>query len=324
MAGTQNLHNDSQWAWACPYCGVSNDLDAPKCVGCGSQLRDPDEDDLFGTVATENAQVIESDSVIYKETVWSTEAPTEDDVIDGEVEGPPAEPTEAPKAAAGPFSATQQTREAEPAQDHSGVFGASPSKPIHSDIDPLVGRNPFAAPETPDVAVPPAAAAGPAPVAPPPEPAAAPSAAPDPFGAAVGVPGDRGIRPTPDENGLFAAVESLGAAEREGCAVPIAVCGALLEPRETVLGCVAGQLLGHPAVIVLTNSRAIIANARRWKPLIDVFIPGGELTVHTRNDSEVASLTFIQGDRLTGVDSITNVAAALQLADRIKGQSEAT
>ncbi len=324
MAGTQNLHNDSQWAWACPYCGVSNDLDAPKCVGCGSQLRDPDEDDLFGTVATENAQVIEPDSVLYNETVWSTEAPSEDDVIDVEAEGPAAEPAEAPKATAGPFSATQQTKEAEPEDDRSDVFGSSPSKPVDSGIDPLVGRNPFAAPESPEVAVPPAAAAVQAPAAPPPQPAAAASAAPDPFGAAPGVPGERTIRPTPDENGLFAAVESLGVAEREGCAVPIAVCGALLEPQEAVLGCVAGQLLGHPAVIVLTNSRVIIANARRWKPLIDVFIPSEELTVHTRNDSEVASLTFIQGDRLTGVDSITNVAAALQLAERIKNQSGAT
>ncbi len=348
LSEAPNVEND-QWTWACPYCGASNDLDAQKCVSCGSQLRDPDEDDLFGTVATENAQVVDPGAALYQETVWSTEAPS-DDVIDVEAEDP--EPEEPVRPSGGPFSATQQKKETKDEVASANVFGASPSSAGDAAADAPLGRNPFSPPQVsgtgqpgtgqPGTGHPGTVPPGPAPsvgpfeqpyIAPQQPPMAAPQMpqpgiqasagpAPDPFAGAPGMPSERTLRPTPDSFGLAAAVEALGVAERERCAVPIAVCGALLREGETVLAAVAGQLLGHSAVVVLTTERAIIANSRRWRPLVDVFVPEPNLHVHSRHDSEVASLTFLQGDRLTGVDNITNVSAALGLAEKMMEMSQ--
>ena len=71
-------------------------------------------------------------------------------------------------------------------------------------------------------------------------------------------------------------------------------------------------------MVALTSTRVLVANARRWKPLVDQFLPGADLMVHLRHDRDVASLTFVQGDRLTGVDDITDVTAAVDLAERIR------
>jgi hypothetical protein len=114
------------------------------------------------------------------------------------------------------------------------------------------------------------------------------------------------------------AVDALDPRDRDRCTTPIAVCGALLGDQEVVLALVAGHLLGHPAVVALTSTRVLVANARRWKPLVDQFLPGPDLMVHLRHDRDVASLTFVQGDRLTGVDDITDVTAAVDLAERIR------
>ena len=48
---------DPNW-WSCPYCGGANSFDAAACVHCSAQLRDPDESDLFTTVAVDNAEVV--------------------------------------------------------------------------------------------------------------------------------------------------------------------------------------------------------------------------------------------------------------------------
>lgn len=52
-----------------------------------------------------------------------------------------------------------------------------------------------------------------------------------------------------------------------------------------------------------------------------MFHPGADLVVHTRHDRDAASLTFVQGDRLTGVDGISEVAAALEMAERIRSST---
>ena len=332
MAGTTNVQDENTWAWACPYCGVSNDLDAAACVGCGAQLRDPDEDDLFTTAATENAQIIEPDATVYNETPWTTDsawttesATDDDDVLDAEAEGPGPEPTEPAPPTGGPFSATERPVEAAPDKTDSNVFGAQPNTDSAAEVDAMPGRNPFGSPDE-DIAFaapPPQQAPPVAPVAPQQVPGYAPmDAAPDPFAGQPGVPTERSLRPTPDENGLASAVDLLDVVDRERCSVPIAVCGALLGDHESVLNCVSGQMLGHAAIIVLTSHRAIVANSRRWKPLVDIFDSVEDLTLHLRHDSEVASLTFIQGDRLTSVDNITNVAGAMSLEERVRSASE--
>lgn len=345
LASTSDLHEDDIWAWPCPYCRASNALEAGTCRSCGAQLRDPDEDDLFTTVATDNAQVIDPDAPRVKESLWSTEAPSAEEVIDAEpVEAPAApEPEPGPTAAGargappvspignGPFSASRPTpKDPQQSPPRVEVFGASGGSLPATGPETPFGRNPFAAP----------VADGPPPgVSPSPPPGAnAPFAAPaavfaeqqapyppaqapaPPAPQAAPVPPPR-VRPTPDPHGLSVAVESLAPGVQEECAVPIAVCGALLGDQEVVLGILTGHLLGHAAVVVLTSTRVIVANARRWEPLVDVFHPGADLVVHTRHDRDVASLTFVQGDRLTGVDGISEVAAALEMAERIRSST---
>lgn len=334
MATTSDLRGDNAWTWPCPYCGQPNSLDAVSCSHCGVQLRDPDEEELFTTVATENAQVVDPDAPSYRESLWSTDSsPGEEGVVDAEPVGGP-EPdlhigprthgAGAPDAAAtGPFSAAASPPPSDPPPPGptGTVFGSQVRLGEEQPWEGQADRNVFGA--------------GPAPAAqaPTPEPPrgrperAAPgaeqwqsqaqsfqgaTAPPDPFQEAAAP------RATPDPHGLSVAVESLTPADRERCAVPIGVCGALLGEQEVVLGAMTGHLLGHPAIVVLTNQRVIVANARRWKPLVDVFRPGPDLVVHTRHDRDVAAMTFVQGQNLTSVDDITDVAAALDLAERIK------
>jgi hypothetical protein len=334
VATTSELRDDSAWSWPCPYCGQANALDAVSCAHCGVQLRDPDEEELFTTVATDNAQVVPREGPRVRESLWSTEAVELDDgVLDAEpVEpenptvhvGPPSGTwTEGPPAGGGPslFSATstRPTSTNEPPLADGSLFGAEVRRPPDGETGarPAFGVPDHAAapqPQAPGVVQ--GHSGTPSwtpPSGPPPSPASAPAAtSADPFGQAAPP------RATPDPHGLSVAVESLPLADRERCAVPIGVCGALLVDQEVVLGAVTGHLLGHPAVVVLTNARVLVANARRWTPLVDVFQPGQELVVHTRHDRDVAVLTFVQGASLTSIDGITDVAAALDLAERIR------
>ena len=329
MATTHDTHEDA-WAWPCPYCGTSNALESAVCVGCRAQLRDPEEDDLFTTVATDNAQMVDPDAPRIREVLWSTEAPPEDLVVEEVHEPDPfaggAQPGTMPPGtpvapqAAGPFSPESPGRAG---ADNPGAFGpagsqrssatpggepptsATPFGPRpagterHASVDGqgggLAGQAPASQPE------PPAGAAGPAPTvseAPPHE------------------------HVTPDENGLSVAVSQLGPREQERCAVPIGVCGALLGDQELVIGVLAGQLMGHPSVLVVTSSRVLMANSRRWKPVLDQFIPAADLGVHLRHDRDIASLTIVQGPRLTTLDGISDVAGAVELSDRIRRLAE--
>lgn len=128
----------------------------------------------------------------------------------------------------------------------------------------------------------------------------------------------RSVAPVPDAHGLAAAVALLRPDAAEAAAVPISVCGALLVRDEVVLGAVTGQMLGHPAVVVLTNQRVIIVNGRRWQPIVDVFGLTPDLVVRGRHDRDVASLTFAQGELLSTIDGISEVALAVELAERIR------
>jgi hypothetical protein len=344
VATTSELQDDNTWSWPCPYCGQANALDAVSCAHCGVQLRDPDEDELFTTVATDNAQVVPRDGPRVRESLWSTDAAEFDD---GVVDAEPVEP-DAPRVHVGPVStgagtaplggtggpslfsaeAIRPTSVPEPPTAGASLFGAEARRQAEGGIGEPGARPAFgvpgqvASPPPQPPAAPASPPTGAAPVPPPswtPPMGAHASTAPpgepvsaDPF-AHTAAP-----RATPDPHGLSVAVESLPPSDRERCAVPIGVCGALLVDQEVVLGVVTGHLLGHPAVVVLTNARVLVANARRWTPLVDVFQPGPELVVHTRHDRDVAALTFVQGASLTSIDDITDVASALDLAERIR------
>ena len=134
MATTHDTHEDA-WAWPCPYCGTSNALESAVCVGCRAQLRDPEEDDLFTTVATDNAQMVDPDAPRIREVLWSTEAPPEDLVVEEVHEPDPfaggAQPGTLPPGtpvapqAAGPFSPESPGRVG---ADNPGAFGPAGSQ----------------------------------------------------------------------------------------------------------------------------------------------------------------------------------------------------
>ena len=124
--------------------------------------------------------------------------------------------------------------------------------------------------------------------------------------------------PVSDPHGLEAAVARLAVADQERAAVAIAVCGALLEPDELVAGVVTGQMLGRPAAVAVTDRRVIIANDRRWQPLVDVYRIDSKLVVRGRHDRQVAALSFADMTRLSMIDGITEVELAIELAERIR------
>ncbi len=130
-------------------------------------------------------------------------------------------------------------------------------------------------------------------------------------------------RDLPDPNGLRRAVGRLDPVEADRAAVPIAVVGALLHEHEQVLVAVTGQMLGRPAVVVLTPQRVLVVNDRRWQPIVDEFALDSSLVVRGRHDSNVAALSFADTSRLSMVDGISEVAIAIDLAERIRQVGEA-
>lgn len=345
MTQVSDIGQEEAWGWPCPYCRAHNPVDAQRCSHCGSQLREADGDDLFTTAAADYAEVVPPEVPFARDNMWTTDANvaepmTVDDAVgDSELvddlmddvgadddgglwddqplpPDPPgfsAEPTlrrsdviDEPFAAADDLDPSMVNGRGGP------LFGGranGTSRPQGSPTPSAPG--PFAVPDAgPDV--------GPA-AAPPPHPQfAAPS------GAAAHAPAGSWTAPmpsppVPDAHGLAAAVGRLHPDAVEAASVPISVCGALLERDEVVLAAVTGQMLGHAAVVVLTTQRVLVVNGRRWQPIVDQFSLSPELVVRGRHDRDIASLTFSQGDQLSTVDAITEVALAVEVAERIRG-----
>ena len=383
MAQTSGLGQDESWGWPCPYCRAHNPMDAANCANCGSQLRDPDDDDLFTTVAADNAEVVPPDAPFGRDNMWTTDANEGLDAEQGEFvdedlwETDPVAPVSEPTGSAftaepsrraddvidEPFHVDEAATRAGRRSSNGNLFSNGSGHPAS---DPRVespsrngesGRSPFgvpgpephhdvwgqdrwsgpapasswagaqpsvaAAPPHPGYGTPPGAAPGPPPgydqgpasqgswqYVQAPVPPSAPPAQP--------LQGDYHA-PVPDPHGLSAAVGRLRPTDQEWAAVPISVCGALLRHDEAVLAAVTGQMLGHPAVVVLTTQRVLVVNGRRWQPIVDAFEIGPSLTVRGRHDRDVAALTFVDETRLSTVDGISEVGLAVELAERIKG-----
>ncbi|UDY36782.1 hypothetical protein [Dermatobacter hominis] len=353
MTQVSDIGQDEAWGWPCPYCRALNPVEAVRCANCGSHLRDADTDDLFTTVAADNAEVVPPEVPFARDNMWTTDAnaaqatPIVDDAVgESELLDEPADEPVPP-----PFDDVWD----EPAWPNgSGAFTAEPA-PRHADVideplapsdDPRIplangSGGPLFSSRTNGV-VADAARTGPlpgapgpssgspsAPFGPPPAPAPpappteasawpSPPSAPVPPASAPSTPPST-APPVPDAHGLAAAVGRLRPEAAEAAAVPISVCGALLRRDEVVLAAVTGQMLGHPAVVVLTNTRVLVVNGRRWQPIVDIFDLTPDLVVRGRHDRDIASLTFSVGTQLSTVDAITEVALAVELAERIRG-----
>lgn len=121
-----------------------------------------------------------------------------------------------------------------------------------------------------------------------------------------------------DTHGLDVAVSRLRVEEQERARVPLSVCGALLEPGEQVVGVVTGQMLGRPAAVVVTRTRVMVVNDRRWQPIVDIYPIDDSLQVRGRHDHHVAALSFADDEHLSMVDGITEVEIAIGLAEAIR------
>ena len=118
------------------------------------------------------------------------------------------------------------------------------------------------------------------------------------------------------------AVLRLRPEDAEAAHVALSVCGALLPAGEGVVALLTGQMLGRPAAVLVTEYRVVIANDRRWTPVIDVFAINADLTVRGRQDRDIAALSFSDRNRVSMVDGITEVAMAVELANLIRGAGE--
>lgn len=116
-----------------------------------------------------------------------------------------------------------------------------------------------------------------------------------------------------------AAVLRLRPKDAEAANVALSVCGALLLEGERVMALLTGHMLGRPAAVLVTEYRVVIANDRRWQPVVDVFAINSQLTVRGRQDRDVAALSFSDRSRVSMVDGITEVAMAIELANLIRG-----
>ncbi|MFZ4517655.1 MAG: hypothetical protein ACOYOP_04680 [Microthrixaceae bacterium] len=331
MTQTSDIGNEGGWGWPCPYCRGSNPDDATTCAHCGAQLRDP-EDDLFTTVAADNAEVVPPERPFGRDNMWSTDAsaPAEGELV----EEPPPPPASGPwDPATDVVSGLRSSFSADPAARPDDVVdepfhpdepytGPGQTRPLlfsnESRADfagevPGAGRSPFAAPAGDSFHAAAAAPVGPPPVAP-----VAPVAPAAPADTGQWAAPHPGPPPVPDAHGLAAAVGRLRVEDQERAAAPIAVCGALLQRDEVVLCAVTGQMLGQAAVVVLTTQRVLVVNARRWQPIVDVFPLGPDLVARGRHDRDVAALSFSDAERLSTVDNITEVALAVELAERVR------
>ncbi len=346
MTQVSDIGQEEAWGWPCPYCRAHNPVDALRCSHCGSQLREAEGGDLFTTAAADYAEVVPPEVPFARDNMWTTDANVAepmtvddavgeselvDDIFDdaaGDADGGVWEDQPLSHEPPG-FSAEPTLRRSDVIDEPFAAADEVDPSMVNGNGGPLFGgrangtARPHAAPSGPGVG--PFAVADTAP-----EPTGAASGPPPPpqFAGSAAGPGQVSAGawgahaptpPVPDAHGLAAAVGRLHPDAVEAASVPISVCGALLERDEVVLAAVTGQMLGHAAVVVLTTQRVLVVNGRRWQPIVDQFSLSPELVVRGRHDRDIASLTFSQGDQLSTVDAITEVALAVEVAERIRG-----
>lgn len=124
-----------------------------------------------------------------------------------------------------------------------------------------------------------------------------------------------------DTPGFLRAIEALDPSDRSRTRTALVVVGALLGVDEEVLGLVVGQMLGHPAALVLTRDRIMVVNDRPWQPVVDQYALDEELEIRGRHDRNVAAIGLGDGDQLSMVDGVRDVRAAVEIVDRVRSMT---
>lgn len=118
--------------------------------------------------------------------------------------------------------------------------------------------------------------------------------------------------------GFLEAINRLDEADRARARTALVVAGALLDDDDPVLGILAGQMLGHAAVFVVTLTKVLIVNDRTWQPVVDRYRIDDSLDIRGRHDRNMAAIGLGDGRQLSMVDGIRDVAGAIDLVDRIR------
>ncbi len=120
-----------------------------------------------------------------------------------------------------------------------------------------------------------------------------------------------------DPHGVGAALAALGdraGDHSDGCMLLVS---AMLVEGEAVQHVVVGVVDGSPGVAVLTNSRIVVVNARRWKPAITSVPITPRLMVQGWQDEQMAQLSF-EGGVHARIEQVLDKPQALEMAMRVR------
>lgn len=273
---------------------------------------------LFSRQATDNAEVVPPSAPRTHDELWSTETGEPD------VERPSTRPE--PNYGSDVFSAEPVERDGDVLDEAVDEAVDEPPPPLHFGLggdgpDPSLWRD-LPPPDPTRRSAPDWSVLRDEPADEPrdesrDEPRDEPAGSPGSTGGDDPAPGaDR--MPAEDPNGFEAAVRRIDPAARQRATVALVVAGALLLPGELVEEVVTGSMLGSSAVLVVTGDRVLVVNDRRWQPVVDVYRLDHGLTVRGRSDRGVAAISVTDEDHLSMVDGITDVEAAMAVADRIR------
>jgi hypothetical protein len=121
-----------------------------------------------------------------------------------------------------------------------------------------------------------------------------------------------------DPYGVEVAAARMSAGARRAGAVPLGILSTMLSEGEVVESVVAGEYQHHPAVVMLTTRRVLIANERRWAPDVRSVPIGPDVVVQGWQDDRRATLLFGSDGRGLVVSGIVDRPLARDLARRLR------
>ena len=143
--------------------------------------------------------------------------------------------------------------------------------------------------------------------------------------AASDAPVEYVVPPEPDTSdqpadpfGIEVAAARMSAGARRAGAVPLGILSTMLLEGEVVESVVQGEYQHHPAVVMLTTRRVLIANERHWAPDLRLVPITPEVVVQGWQDDRRATLLFGSDGRGLVVSGIVDRPLARDLARRLR------
>ncbi len=121
-----------------------------------------------------------------------------------------------------------------------------------------------------------------------------------------------------DPFGIEVAAARMSAGARRAGAVPLGILSTMLREGEVVESVVQGEYQHHPAVVMLTTRRVLIANERHWAPDLRLVPITPDVVVQGWQDDRRATLLFGAEGRGLVVSDIVDRPLARDLARRLR------